>query len=139
MNTKGTVGILVKPITNKDKHSVTIEITNIDMSKLAEGQSQLERIYELIGCRTVDVVHSKLGDIWIDDEGLFVTDSPVISFTENNKSLPLRLAGNLLFSKGADDKGETLWFNQNEVSDLIKIKDIEQALKDYSLLGFVDA
>ena len=137
MNKIDTIGILVKPITNKDRQGVTIEITYIDMSKLKDGQSQLERIYELISCSNIDIVRSKLGDIWIDDEGLYVEANPVISFNEDNKSLPLRLAGNLLFSKGLNDEGETIWFNLDKVTDLAKVKDIEEAFKYYSLLGFV--
>ena len=128
-------GILVTPTTNKDKLSITLKIEHIDMSS---PKDQLESIYNLLGCRNIDIVRTTKGDIYIDDEGLYVEYNPVISFTIDNKSLPLRLAGTLLFSNGVDDEGETIWYDKSKVADLTKIKDIEESLKDYSLLGFVE-
>ena len=135
MNTT-RIGVLVTPSINKDERSISLEIEYIDMSK---SKDQLEHIYKLLECRTIDIVSTTKGDIYIDDEGLFVENNPAISFTVDNKSLPLRLAGTLLFSNGADSEGETLWFDENKVEDLTKIKDIEEALKSHSFLGFVRA
>ncbi len=134
MNTK-RIGVLVTPSINKDERSISLEIEYIDMSK---SKDQLEHIYKLLECRNIDIVRTTKGDIYIDDEGLYVEYNPVISFTIDNKSLPLRLAGTLLFSNGVDDEGETIWFDKSKVADLTKIKDIEESLKDYSLLGFVE-
>jgi hypothetical protein len=138
MNTT-RIGILITPTTNKDKETITLNIKHIDMTELEDGQTELERIYTLLECRTIDIVSTDKGDIYIDDEGLYASNNPVISFALDNKSLPLHLAGILLFSNGADDKGNTLWFDETKVSDLTKIKDIEESLKNYSLLGFVEA
>lgn len=133
MNTT-RIGVLVTPSINKDERSISLEIEYIDMSK---SKDQLEHIYKLLECRTIDIVSTTKGDIYIDDEGLFVENNPIISFTLDSQSLPLQLAGTLLFSNGSNGKGDTLWFDKNKVADLTKIKDIEEALKNMSLFGFV--
>lgn len=104
---------------------------------MSQSKDQLAHIYKLLECRNIYIVSTSKSDIYVDDEGLFVENNPAISFTLDNKSLPLRLAGTLLFSNGIDDEGETLWFNKTKVADLTKIKDIEESLKNHSFLGFV--
>jgi len=138
MNTS-TIGILATPVLNKAKQTVTLMVSPIDMSHLKDGQTQLERIYELLGCRTIDVVRTPKGDIWIDDEGLFANDNPIISYKLDTKMNPLQLAGTLLFSNGSNDDGDTVWFDKNKVSDIIKMKDIKESLKNFTLVGFAQS
>jgi len=131
-----TTGLLVTPTINADKKSITLNIKHIDMSQLKDAQTQLERIYALLECRTIDIVCTPKGDIYIDDEGLLVEYNPVISFSLDENSQNFNLAGILLFSNGTDAEGNTIWFDKNKIIDLATIKDIEESLKKYTFLGF---
>ena len=132
---KSTIGILVRIDTIPHSKRVTIKTEYIDILHRKENQSELERIYELLECRTIDIVRNLDNDIYIDDEGLFVSNNPVIQFTMDNRSL--QIAGTFLFSAGVNIEGDTIWFNKNCIEDLTRIKNIENSLKDYTLLGYV--
>ena len=129
-------GILITPITNEDLKTISIHIEHIDMSKLNQSQNNLKRMYELIECDTVDVVRTSLGDIWLDDEGLNKSSIPVLKFTIANQSFTL--AGKMLVSKGADEEGETLWFNEAVEADFLVMDMITSIFKDARLIGFTE-
>jgi hypothetical protein len=77
-----------------------------------ENKDFLSFLYEKIDCRTVDVVATKKGDIWVDDEGLFVGGNLINSFTVENREL--QLAGNLVVTLGVDEEGNTLLFKDDD-------------------------
>ncbi|MCF6244338.1 MAG: DUF3846 domain-containing protein [Sulfurovum sp.] len=123
-NTIGTIGILVTY--TKDKNTPLVEIINTQGK--AHNQTELDYMYELLECRTVDCVRLKDCDVWIDDEGIMVQDNPVMELLIENAPSPhnkLILAGNLLFSKGVDDEGETTWFSLEDKEDRKKIEHIK--------------
>lgn len=77
----------------------------------------LETMYELIQCELVDCVESAKGTItaWVDEEGLFVSMPNLTDITklmeEGNPGCfgdRIILAGNILFTGGVDDNGNTL-------------------------------
>jgi len=92
-----------------------------------EDKDFLSFLYEKIDCRTVDVVATKKGDIWVDDEGLFVGGNHINSFTVEDREL--QLAGNLVVTKGADDKGNTLFFTDDDKELISEWLDIAKGAK----------
>jgi len=131
-----TIGILAKVEVLPNRKSVTVKTEHIDLSNRKENQSQLERIYELLECRTIDIIRNSDNDIYVDDEGLFVSNTPVIQLIIDNR--PLQIAGTFLFSAGVDAEGDTLWFSKDSISDLTRIKNIEKRVKEAILLGFTE-
>jgi len=68
-----------------------------------EHDNTLDNIYDLLNCRTFDVVRiDEVDSIYIDDEGLYVEDQLFFEFGGDAQSV--RLAGNGLIL-GVDDQG----------------------------------
>lgn len=71
-----------------------------------EHNNTLSNIYELLDCRTFDVVRiDETDSIYIDDEGLYVEDQLFFEFGGDAQSV--RLAGNGLIL-GVDDEGNSI-------------------------------
>tara|TARA_R100000234_G_C4909966_1_gene139412 strand:- start:256 stop:585 length:330 start_codon:yes stop_codon:yes gene_type:complete len=71
-----------------------------------EHDNTLENIYDLLDCRTFDVVRiDETDSIYIDDEGLFVNDQ--LFFEYGGDAQSVRLAGNGLIL-GVDDEGNSI-------------------------------
>ena len=71
-----------------------------------EHDNTLDNIYELLNCRTFDVVRiDEVDSIYIDDEGLFVDDQ--LFFEYGGDAQSVRLAGNGLIL-GVDDEGNSI-------------------------------
>ena len=71
-----------------------------------EHDNTLDNIYELLNCRTFDVVRiDEVNSIYIDDEGLFVDDQ--LFFEYGGDAQSVRLAGNGLIL-GVDDEGNSI-------------------------------
>lgn len=88
--------------------------------KMVEANS-LEDYYNLIGCRTIDIIHRRIGDveveIVIDDEGMLV-DNPKISAVDSTGN-PV-LCGNLLVAGGrVTDDGELTELTPEEVDKIM--------------------
>jgi len=88
-------------------------------------------MYEALGCSYVEVVTCDLGDIWIDEVGLFVQNNPILSL---HKNLP-NIAGAMMFSKGSKE-GETIWFDKSDKSDLLTMDSITQLIINSKYIGF---
>tara|TARA_R110002012_G_scaffold306769_1_gene511706 strand:+ start:557 stop:895 length:339 start_codon:yes stop_codon:yes gene_type:complete len=70
-----------------------------------EHNDTLDNIYDLLNCRTFDVVRIDETDgIYVDDEGLFVDDQ--LFFEYGGDAQAVRLAGNGLIL-GVDDEGNS--------------------------------
>ena len=81
----------------------------------------LDDYYELIGCRTIDIIHRRIGDvdveIVLDDEGLLV-ENPKVSAI-NVDGTPV-LFGNLLIASGrVTDDGELTELTEAEVDEIM--------------------
>jgi|TARA_R100001163_G_C5039498_1_gene177951 hypothetical protein len=71
-----------------------------------EHDNTLDNIYDLLNCRTFDVVRiDEVDSIYIDDEGLFVDDQ--LFFEYGGDAQSVRLAGNGLIL-GVDDEGNSI-------------------------------
>ena len=71
-----------------------------------EHDNTLDNIYELLNCRTFDVVRiDEVDSIYVDDEGLFVDDQ--LFFEYGGDAQSVRLAGNGLIL-GVDDEGNSI-------------------------------
>lgn len=82
----------------------------------------LDDYYELIGCRTIDIVHRKIGDIdveiIIDDEGALVDNAKVsaVDIVGN-----IALFGNLLVAGGrVTDDGELTELTEDEIDAIME-------------------
>lgn len=70
-----------------------------------EHDNTLDNIYDLLNCRTFDVVRiDEVDSIYVDDEGLFVDDQ--LFFEYGGDAQSVRLAGNGLIL-GVDDEGNS--------------------------------
>ena len=70
--------------------------------------------YEKIGCDLVDVVYIDNNvTMWVDDEGLLKSDNAVLEYTNN-----ITLAGNIVFTGGADSVGNNLYLDDAEIHKL---------------------
>ena len=81
----------------------------------------LDDYYNLIGCRCIDIIHRRIGDveveIVIDDEGTLV-DKPKISAIDIDGT-PM-LCGNLLVASGrVTDDGELTELTEEEVDEIM--------------------
>lgn len=89
--------------------------------KMVEANG-LDDYYELIGCRTIDIVHRTIGDdieveIVIDDEGALV-ESPKVSDI-SPEGTPA-LYGNLLIASGrVTDDGELTELTEAEIDEIM--------------------
>jgi|TARA_R100001224_G_scaffold113524_1_gene99212 hypothetical protein len=71
-----------------------------------EHDNTLDNIYDLLNCRTFDVVRiDEVDSIYVDDEGLFVDDQ--LFFEYGGDAQSVRLAGNGLIL-GVDDEGNSI-------------------------------
>ena len=81
----------------------------------------LDDYYELIGCRTIDIVHRKIGDIdveiIIDDEGALV-ENPKPSAVDIVGIVALY--GNLLVASGKVNDGELTELTQDEIDVIME-------------------
>ena len=81
----------------------------------------LDDYYNLIGCRTIDIVHRKIGDIdveiVIDDEGALV-EHPKVSAVDIVGNIAL--CGNLLLASGRVNDGELTELTQDEIDVIMK-------------------
>ncbi len=128
--------ILVKIDINEDSKTVLVNTEFVDVSATKEKQTELQKIYELLDCQTIDIIGTGKVDIYIDDEGLLFEDNPVLKFPLYGKEITI--AGNFLFSNGIDDEGETVWFNEDRVQDQIRMNKIQSSISRAKLLGFTD-
>lgn len=88
--------------------------------EVPKDKTFFEFLYETIGCERVEIVYFDGYDAWVDEEGLYNSGSPVFKY--GNPAVPL--AGNLVFTKGIDDKGNTTFFDSDDDLDnqtLLKI------------------
>lgn len=75
----------------------------------------LQFMYEEIGCNLVQVVYCDGFECWVDEEGTFSSGSPVHKYD----FFPEPLTGNIVFTKGIDNEGETTFLDDQEDQDLI--------------------
>ena len=77
----------------------------------------LDDYYELIGCRTIDIIHRRIGDVEVeivlDDEGCLVKNPKVSAISIDGTPM---LFGNLLIASGrVTDDGELTELTKEEV------------------------
>lgn len=81
----------------------------------------LSDYYEMLRCRTIDIVTRKIGrkwyDIIVDDEGLLKED-PLISAIDDFGRV--MLVGSLIICGVADDEGELTDLNANDIQYIKK-------------------
>ena len=73
--------------------------------------------YQLIGCRTIDIAHRRIGDVEVeivlDDEGLLVESSKVSAISPDGTPM---LFGNLLIASGrVTEDGDLTELDQDEI------------------------
>ena len=81
----------------------------------------LDDYYKLIGCRTIDIIHRRIGDVEVeivlDDEGLLV-ENPKPSGISVDGSI--MLWGNLLIASGrVTDEGELTELTEEEIDEIM--------------------
>ena len=81
----------------------------------------LDDYYELIGCRTIDIIHRRIGDVEVeivlDDEGCLVKNPKVSAISIDGTPM---LFGNLLVASGrVTDDGELTELTQEEVDEIM--------------------
>ena len=67
------------------------------------------------------VAHLKGFDVWVDEEGLY-NDRQIYAYNNSEDSEPMYLAGNLVFTKGADREGNTLPIDSEDFETVAKIE-----------------
>ena len=88
--------------------------------KIVEANG-LDDYYKLIGCRTVDIIHTWIGDVEVeivlDDEGLLVEDPKPSAISVDGTPV---LFGNLLIASGrVTDEGELTELDQDELEAIM--------------------
>ena len=88
--------------------------------KMVEANG-LDDYYRLIGCRCIDIIHRRIGDveveIVIDDEGLLVENPKVSAISVDGTPM---LFGNLLIASGrVTDDGELTELTEYEVDEIM--------------------
>ena len=96
-----------------------LDVVNKDV-KMVEANG-LDDYYKLIGCRCIDIIHRRIGDVEVeivlDDEGLLV-ENPKVSAI-NVDGTPV-LFGNLLIASGrVTDEGELTELTEEEVDEIM--------------------
>lgn len=91
-----------------------LRVTVVDAPK----EDLLKFMYEEIGCNTVQVVYFDGFDGWVNEEGLFESGLPVYGYGIPNHPR-VQLAGNIIFTKGVDEEGNTTFFDEDEDQDTI--------------------
>ena len=91
----------------------------IDITLIKENDNfdNLDKIYKLLNCDTIDITTRVINkieyDIIVDDSGLIKNDY-ILSYFENDEP---QLAGNLLFTK-SNKFGENIGLNKKELDNL---------------------
>ena len=80
----------------------------------------LDDYYELIGCRTIDIIHRRIGDVEVeivlDDEACLVKNPKVSAISIDGTPM---LYGNLLVASGrVTDDGELTELTKEEVDEI---------------------
>ena len=88
--------------------------------KMVEANG-LDDYYRLIGCRYIDIIHRRIGDvrveIVIDDEGLFVENPKPSAISVDGTPV---LFGNLLIASGrVTDDGELTELTEAEIDEIM--------------------
>ena len=96
-----------------------LDVENKDV-KMVEANG-LDDYYKLIGCRTIDIIHRRIGDVEVeivcDDEGVLV-ENPKPSGI-NVDGTPV-LFGNLLIASGRiTDDGELTELTEAEIDEIM--------------------
>jgi hypothetical protein len=113
-----TFAITVKSELDKEDLVVSVIISRVYVST----ETFLTTAYKEIDCGIVDLVSADGCDIWVDDEGLLTSGKLIIEWAINGKKLSSPLAGNLLITKGVDDEGNTLFYDEGDMNDLPSIE-----------------
>ena len=96
-----------------------LDVENKDI-KMVEA-NDLDDYYNLIGCRTVDIIHRWIGDVEVeivlDDEGLLVNAPKPSGISIDGTPV---LFGNLLIASGrVTDDGELTELTEEEVDEIM--------------------
>lgn len=88
--------------------------------KMVEANG-LDDYYRIIGCRTIDIIHRRIGDVEVeivlDDEGALVNNPKVSAIDIDGTPM---LYGNLLIASGrVTDDGELTELTEDEVEELM--------------------
>ena len=88
--------------------------------KMVEANT-LADYYKLIGCRCIDIIHRRIGDVEVeivlDDEGLFVENPKPSAVSVGGTPM---LFGNLLIASGrVTDDGELTELTEAEVDEIM--------------------
>ena len=78
-----------------------------------KGEAFLKIFYREIGCTNVDVVRADNGNIWVDDEGLYLAGNCGFEYDFGEGGVA-QLFGNLVITKGVDGEGETILFSEDD-------------------------
>ena len=96
-----------------------LDVVNKDV-KIVEANG-LDDYYRLIGCRYIDIIHRRIGDVEVeivlDDEGFFVENPKPSAISVDGTPM---LFGNLLIASGrVTDDGELTELDQDEVDEIM--------------------
>ncbi len=91
--------------------------------ELVEGESQLEKLQEAVGGLVQAVDFTPNLTIWVNEEGKIIglPINPMATFLwEKYFGLTDFICGNVIFTGGTGDEGETLGLNEETAKDLRK-------------------
>ena len=118
--------VIAKWEINHDEMSVSSRTFTMEVPKSEE----LVLYYTMIGCRMIDFVFCNGFDIICNDEGLLESGNVVARYTLPDGQT-VELAGDLVFAKGVDDEGNTVFFDEDD-DMLIAIEDM---VRNAEILG----
>ena len=96
-----------------------LDVENRDV-KMVEANG-LDDYYRLIGCRCIDIIHRRIGDVEVeivlDDEGLLVENPKPSAISVDGTPM---LFGHLLIASGrVTDDGELTELDQDEIDEIM--------------------
>ena|SRR5690554_2113913 len=111
-------GLLIK----RSDDQKTLQVQLVELNK---DESELAQIYRLLDVQLIDIVSYKKKSIYVDDEGLCVSNPQLTMILQDTNQ---NLYGNILVLGDCDDSGETQGISLEDVYSLIKELKIKRSI-----------